>query len=144
MNLGDIIHHLVLPIFVNVILSIGGLMRYTRTNMLEVLSSDYIRTARAKGLSEKTVVYKHAFRNTLIPLATLLAGILPSLFGGMMITEKVFAIDGIGGLAYQALYEGDVPFVMGYNMFLAVLTVIGTLLSDIMYSIVDPRVKLGD
>lgn len=144
MNLGDIIHHLVLPIFVNVILSLGGLMRYTRTNMLEVLSSDYIRTARAKGLSEKTVVYKHAFRNTLIPLATLLAGILPSLFGGMMITEKVFAIDGIGGLAYQALYEGDVPFVMGYNMFLAVLTVIGTLLSDIMYSIVDPRVKLGD
>ena len=129
MNLGDIIHHLVLPIFVNVILSLGGLMRYTRTNMLEVLSSDYIRTARAKGLSEKTVVYKHAFRNTLIPLATLLAGILPSLFGGMMITEKVFAIDGIGGLAYQALYEGDVPFVMGYNMFLAVLTV---------------RVKLGD
>ncbi len=144
MNLGDILHHLVLPIFVNVILSLGGLMRYTRTNMLEVLNSDYIRTARAKGLSEKTVVYKHAFRNTLIPLATLLAGILPSLFGGMMITEKVFAIDGIGGLAYQALYEGDVPFVMGYNMFLAVLTVLGTLLSDIMYSIVDPRVKLGD
>lgn len=143
-NLGDMLHHLILPIFVNVILSLGGLMRYTRTNMLEVLSSDYIRTARAKGLSEKTVIYKHAFRNTLIPLATLLAGILPSLFGGMMITEKVFSINGIGGLAYQALYEGDVPFVMGYNMFLAVLTVLGTLLSDIMYSVVDPRVKLGD
>ena len=118
-------------------------MRYTRTNMLEVLNADYIRTARAKGLSEKTVIYKHAFRNTLIPLATLLAGILPGLFGGMMITEQVFAIDGIGRLAYNALKEGDVPFVMGYNMFLAILTVIGTLLSDIMYSIVDPRVKLG-
>lgn len=140
---GDMALHLILPIFCSVVLSLGGLMRYTRTNTLEVLSADYIRTARAKGLSEKTVIYKHAFRNTLIPLATLLAGILPSLFGGMMITEEVFAINGIGRLAYQALKEGDVPFVMGYNMFLAVLTVIGTLLSDIMYSIVDPRVKLG-
>ena len=140
---GDILKHLILPISVSVILSIGGLMRYTRTNTLEVLNADYIRTARAKGLSEKTVIYKHAFRNTLIPLATLLAGILPGLFGGMMITEQVFAIDGIGNIAYQALREGDIPFVMGYNMFLAILTVIGTLLSDIMYSIVDPRVKLG-
>lgn len=140
---GDIIKHLILPITVSVILSIGGLMRYTRTNTLEVLNADYIRTARAKGLSENKVIYKHAFRNTLIPLATLLAGILPSLFGGMMITEQVFGIQGIGLLAYNALREADVPFVMGYNMFLAVLTVIGTLLSDIMYSIVDPRVKLG-
>ncbi len=140
---GDIIVHLILPIFVSVILSIGSLMRYTRTNTLEVLGADYIRTARAKGLSEHKVIYKHAFRNTLIPLATLLAGILPSLFGGMMITEEVFGIDGIGRLAYQALREGDVPFVMGYNMFLAILTVIGTLLSDIMYAVVDPRVKLG-
>ncbi len=141
-KLGDISYHLILPVFVSVVLSIGGLMRYTRTNTLEVLNADYIRTARAKGLSEHTVIYKHAFRNTMIPLATLLAGILPSLFGGMMITEQVFGIDGIGRLAYDALREGDIPFVMGYNMFLAVLTVIGTLLSDIMYSIVDPRVKL--
>ena len=138
----DIIKHLVLPIFVSVILSLGGLMRYTRTNMLEVLNADYIRTARAKGLSESKVIYKHAFRNTMIPLVTLFAGILPGLFGGMMITEQVFGIEGIGRLAYLALKEGDVPFVMGYNMFLAILTVIGTLLSDIMYSIVDPRVKL--
>lgn len=142
-KLGDIIKHLILPIFVCVILSIGGLMRYTRTNTLEVLNADYIRTARAKGLSEHDVIYKHAFRNTMIPLVTLLAGILPSLFGGMMITEQVFGIDGIGRLAYAALKEGDIPFVMGYNMFLAILTVIGTLLSDIMYSVVDPRVKLG-
>ena len=139
----DIVKHLILPIGVSVILSIGGLMRYTRTNTLEVLNADYIRTARAKGLSEKTVIYKHAFRNTMIPLVTLLAGILPSLFGGMMITEQVFGINGIGRLAYQALREGDIPFVMGYNMFLAVLTIIGTLLSDLMYSVVDPRVKLG-
>ena len=142
-KLGDMAYHLILPIFVSVLLSLGGLMRYTRTNTLEVLNADYIRTARAKGLSEKTVVYKHAFRNTLIPLATLLAGILPSLFGGMMITEQVFGINGIGNLAYKALKQADIPFVMGYNMFLAILTVIGTLFSDIMYSIVDPRVKLS-
>ena len=140
---GDMLQHLLMPILVSVILSLGGLMRYTRTNMLEVLNSDYIRTARAKGLGERKVVYRHAFRNTLIPLATLLAGILPSLFGGMLITEQVFGIPGIGNLAYTALREGDIPFIMGYNMFLAILTVIGTLLSDIMYSLVDPRVKLA-
>lgn len=138
----DMVWHLVLPMTVLVVLSIGGLMRYTRTNMLEVLNSDYIRTARAKGLSEKKVIYVHAFRNTMIPLMTLVAGILPSLFGGAMITEEVFSIDGIGRLAYRALSQGDLPFIMGYNMFLAVLTVIGTLLSDIMYAVVDPRVKL--
>ena len=139
----DMLHHLALPMMVLIVLSIGGLMRYTRTNMLEVLNSDYIRTARSKGLSEKKVIYVHAFRNTMIPLMTLLAGILPSLFGGAMITEEVFAINGIGRLAYNALQRGDVPFIMGYNMFLAVLTVIGTLLSDLMYAVVDPRVKLA-
>ena len=139
----DKANHLVLPITTLVVISIGSLMRYTRTNMLEVLNADYIRTARAKGLSEKKVIYKHAFRNTMIPIVTLLAGILPSLFGGMMITEEVFGIPGIGRMAYKALTEGDIPFIMGYNMFLAILTVIGTLLSDIMYSVVDPRVKLG-
>ncbi len=142
-HLGDMVWHLVLPMVVLVVLSIGGLMRYTRTNMLEVLNSDYIRTARSKGLSEKKVIYVHAFRNTMIPLMTLLAGILPSLFGGAMITEEVFSIDGIGRLAYKALQQGDIPFIMGYNMFLAVLTVIGTLFSDLMYAVVDPRVKLS-
>ena len=134
--------HLVLPMITVVILSIGGLMRYTRTNMLEVLTADYIRTARAKGASEMTVVYKHAFKNTMIPLVTMLAGLLPGLFGGSMIIEQVFAIPGIGLKAYQALNAGDIPFVMGYNMFLAVLTVLGMLLTDIMYAVVDPRVKL--
>ncbi len=138
----DTVHHLVLPIVTLVILSIGGLMRYTRTNMLEVLSADYIRTARAKGCSEKTVIYRHAFRNTLIPVVTMLAGIIPSLFGGAMITEQVFALPGIGNSAYQALIIGDVPFVMAYNLFLAVLSVLGTLLSDLMYAVVDPRVKI--
>lgn len=138
----DNLHHLVLPLTVLVILSIGGLMRYTRTNMLEVLNSDYIRTARAKGLSEHKVIYKHAFRNTMIPLVTMLAGVLPGLFGGAMITETVFSIDGIGKTAYKAVTQGDIPFIMAYNLFLAILTVIGTLFSDIMYAVVDPRVKL--
>ena len=139
----DLLWHMVLPMFVLVILSIGSLMRYTRTNTLEVLNADYIRTARAKGLSEKTVVYKHVFRNTLIPLVTTLAGTLPGLFGGAMITETMFDLPGIGSLAYTALTKGDIPFIMAYNMFLAVLTVLGVLLSDLMYAVVDPRVKLG-
>ena len=141
--MGDMMWHMVLPMTVLVILSIGSLMRYTRTNTLEVLGADYIRTARAKGLSENKVVYRHAFRNTMIPLVTMFAGILPSLFSGAMITETVFSIPGIGKLAYDALIVADVPFIMGYNMFMAILTVIGTLLSDLMYAVVDPRVKLG-
>ncbi|MDE5721818.1 MAG: ABC transporter permease [Clostridia bacterium] len=140
---GDMAWHLVLPIFVMVILDIGSLMRYTRTNTLEVLNADYIRTARAKGLSEGKVVYKHVFRNTLIPLITVLSSTLPMLFGGAMITETVFDIPGIGQTAYNALKIGDVPLAMGYNMFIAVLTVLGTLLADLMYVVVDPRVKLG-
>ncbi len=135
--------HLILPMIVLVVLSIGGLMRYTRTNTLEVLNADYIRTARAKGLSENAVIYKHAFRNTLIPLVTQLAFTLPGLFGGAMITETVFDIPGIGQIAYQALKVGDIPLAMGYNMFIAILTVIGILLADIMYAVVDPRVKIG-
>ena len=142
-RLGDTLWHMVLPMFVLVVLSIGSLMRYTRTNTLEALNADYVRTARAKGLTEHTVIYKHAFRNTMIPLVTMMAGILPSLFGGAMITETVFSIPGIGKLAYDALIVADIPFIMGYNIFIAILTVIGTLLSDLMYAVVDPRVKLG-
>lgn len=139
----DEIWHLILPMTVMVLLSIGGLMRYTRTNTLEVLNADYIRTARAKGLSERKVVYKHVFRNTMIPLVTQLSFTLPTLFGGAMITEQVFDLPGIGNIAYKALQNGDVFLAMGYNMFLAVLTVIGILFADIMYAVVDPRVKLG-
>ena len=135
--------HLFLPLLTLIILGIGGTMRYTRTNMLEVLNSDYIRTARAKGLSERKVVYKHAFRNTMIPIVTMMAGILPSLFSGSMITEQVFDLPGIGNIALKAMTAGDIPFIMGYNMFLAFLSVIGVLLADIMYGVVDPRVKLA-
>lgn len=135
--------HLILPISVLTLLGVGGMMKFTRTNMLEVLNSDYIRTARAKGLSETAVVYKHAFRNTMIPLITSLSGMLPGLFGGAMITETVFAIPGIGYMALRATQQGDIPFIMGYNMFLAILTVSGMLISDLMYMVVDPRVKLS-
>ena len=138
----DYAAHMFLPILTIVILSIGGRMRMTRTNMLEVLSSDYIRTARAKGLGETKVIYKHAFRNTLIPLVTSLAGLLPSLFSGAIITEQVFGLPGIGNIALDAMNRGDIPFIMGYNMFLALLSVLGVLLSDLMYAVVDPRVKL--
>ena len=138
----DNIWHLIIPIMTIVILSIGPRMRMTRTNMLEVMNSDYIRTARAKGLEEKVVINKHAFRNTLIPLVTSMAGLLPSLFSGAMITEQVFDIEGIGKVALDAMNAGDIPFIMGYNMFLALLSVLGVLLSDLAYGLVDPRVKL--
>ena len=139
----DQLWHLFIPILTVVILSIGGRMRMTRTNMLEVLNSDYIRTARAKGLKEKVVIYKHAFRNTMIPLVTSLAGLLPGLFSGAIITEQVFGLPGIGNVAFDAMLVADIPFIMGYNMFLALLSVIGVLLADLMYAVVDPRVKLG-
>ena len=138
----EYVRYLALPILTVVVLSIGGRMRMTRTNMLEVLNSDYIRTARAKGLRERVVIYKHAFRNTMIPLVTSLAGLLPSLFSGAIITEQVFDLPGIGNTAYKAMIVGDVPVIMGYNMFLALLSIIGVLLADLMYAVVDPRVKL--
>ncbi len=138
----DYVRFAFIPILTVVILSVGSRMRMTRTNMLEVLNSDYIRTARAKGLKERIVIYKHAFRNTLIPLVTSMAGLLPGLFSGAIITEQVFDLPGIGNLAYKAMVAGDIPFIMGYNMFLAILSVIGVLLADLMYAVVDPRVKL--
>lgn len=139
----DKANHLVLPIITLIIISIGSLMRYTRTNMLEVLNADYIRTARAKGLSERKVIYHHAFRNTLIPLVTIIGGSLPGLFSGALFTETVFAIDGIGYTSYQAMVAGDIPFSMFYMAFLAVLTLLGNLIADILYAVVDPRVRIA-
>ena len=139
----DKANHLVLPIVTLVIVSVGSLMRYTRTNMLEVLNADYIRTARAKGLSEHKVIYRHAFRNTLIPLVTIIGGSLPGLFSGALITETLFMIPGIGFTSYQAMIAGDIPFSMFYMTFIAILTLIGNLLSDILYAVVDPRVRIA-
>ena len=139
----DRANHLVLPITTLVIVSIGSTMRYTRTNMLEVLNADYIRTARAKGLSEHVVIYKHAFRNTLIPLVTIIGGSLPGLFSGALITETLFSIPGIGYTSYQSMVAGDIPFTMFYLTLMAILTLLSNLLTDIMYAVVDPRVRIS-
>ena len=139
----DKAEHLIMPITVLVVASMGALMRYTRTNMLEVLNSDFIRTARAKGLSERKVIYHHAFRNTLIPIVTIVGASLPGLFAGALITEQLFSIPGIGYASYQSMVSGDIPFSMFYLMFLAVLTLLGNLLADILYVVVDPRVRIS-
>ncbi len=139
----DKAHHLVLPIITLVVVSMGSLMRYTRTNMLEVLNSDYIRTARAKGLPEKKVIYHHAFRNTLIPIVTIVGGSLPGLFSGALITETLYSIPGIGFTSYTSMVSGDIPFSMFYMVFIAVLTLLGNLISDILYAVVDPRVRVS-
>ena len=142
-KLMDMGRHMIMPVVTLVFCSIGSLMRYTRTNMLEVMNSDYIRTARAKGLSERKVINKHAFRNTLIPIVTLVGGSLPGLFAGAMITETLFQIPGIGYVSYTAMVNGDINFYMFYSTFLAVLTLLGTLISDILYAVVDPRVRIS-
>ena len=142
-KLGDKANHLVMPIVTLVVVSMGSLMRYTRTNMLEVLNADYIRTARAKGLSERKVIYRHAFRNTLIPLVTIVGGSLPGLFSGALFTETMFSIPGIGYASYHAMVAGDIPFSMFYLVFMAVLTLLGNLISDILYAVVDPRVRIA-
>ncbi len=139
----DRAQHLVLPIVTLVVISIGSLMRYTRTNVLEVLNADYIRTARAKGLPESKVIYHHAFRNTLIPLVTMLGGSLPGLFAGALITETLYSIPGIGYVSYQSMVAGDIPFSMFYLTFMAILTLLGNLISDILYAVVDPRVRIA-
>lgn len=137
----DIGYHFILPIAVFVITGIGSWLRYVRTNMLEVLNADYIRTARAKGLAERKVIGKHGFRNTLIPIVTFIGGSIPSLFAGAIITEGIFSIPGLGKAALDAVGNKDLPFLMGYLMFMAVLTLIGTLISDILYAVVDPRIR---
>ena len=139
----DKAEHLIMPVVTLVVVSMGSLMRYTRTNMLEELNADYVRTARAKGLSEHKVIYNHAFRNTLIPLVTLVGGSLPGLFSGALITETLFAIPGIGYASYHSMVAGDIPFSMFYLVFMAVLTLLGNLIADILYAVVDPRVRIA-
>lgn len=141
-HLLDVMHHMFLPFLVLSLSSVAGLMRYTRTSMLEVIRQDYVRTARAKGLSEKVVIYKHALRNALIPVITILGFYLPSLFGGAIITEQIFAWPGIGKIAIEAINGRDYPLLMGFEMLLAILTLLGNLVADITYAVVDPRIRL--
>ncbi|WP_411344923.1 ABC transporter permease [Paenibacillus sp. WLX1005] len=138
----EVVDHMTLPVIVMTLLGVGSLTRYFRSNMIDVIKQDYIRTARAKGLSERRVLFKHALRNALLPAITLVGFELPALFGGSLIIERIFNWPGIGQLYMQSFTVRDYPLLMGFTMFIAVLTVIGTLLSDILYHVADPRVKL--
>ncbi|WP_172254859.1 ABC transporter permease [Saccharibacillus deserti] len=138
----DVAGHMILPVTVMTTLSVGSLTRYFRTGMLEVIRQDYIRTARAKGLNERTVIFKHAFRNALLPAITLLGFELPALFGGAMILERVFTWPGIGQIYLASINMRDYPLMLGFTMFLAVLTLLGNLISDILYGVADPRIRL--
>ena len=138
----DVVEHMVLPFIVLTVVQVGSLMRYTRTSMLEVIRQDYIRTARAKGLKESVVIYKHALRNAMIPIVTVLSLSIPSLFAGSMITEQIFAWPGIGKIALDCLNARDYPFLMAFNLMIAALTLLGSLVADLSYALVDPRVRL--
>ena len=142
-SVGDLLHHLLLPAAVVCVSSLGSLVRQTATACGEVLGEDYIRTARAKGVPEKQVINRHAFRNTLIPLVTTLGGSLPGLFSGALITETLFGIRGIGYASYTSMTQADIPFVMFYLAFISILTLLGNLISDLLYAAVDPRVRLS-
>lgn len=139
---GDIMYHMFLPFLVLTFGQTASFMRYTRTSMLEVIRQDYVRTARAKGLKEKVVIYKHALRNGLIPVITLFGMQLPALFSGAVITEKLFNWPGIGPIMLNSINNRDYPLLMGINMLLAALTLLGNLLADVMYAVVDPRIRL--
>jgi peptide/nickel transport system permease protein len=142
-SLGDRIWHLVLPVTTLTLVSLTGWSRFIRSSMLEVLKQDYVRTARAKGLNERLVIFKHALRNGLIPFVTLLAGVLPGLFGGAFVTETIFSWPGLGRLFVQSVGGSDYPVAMAILIITTVLTLIGYLISDILYSIVDPRIRLN-
>jgi peptide/nickel transport system permease protein len=134
--------HLILPVFISAIGSLAGVSRYMRNSMLEVMRQDYIRTARSKGLSENKVIYKHALRNALMPVITILGLSLPGIIGGAVIMETVFGIDGMGRLMFQAVFSRDYNVAMGLLVPAAVLTMLGNFLADIGYAMADPRVRL--
>jgi peptide/nickel transport system permease protein len=139
----DFVSHLILPILVATFGGLAGFSRYMRQSMLEVIRQDYIQSARAKGLSERTVIGKHALRNAMLPLVTILGLSLPGLIGGSVIVESIFAIPGMGQLMVQAVFERDYPVIMGNLVIVAVLTLIANLLADLAYGLVDPRIRLG-
>ena len=137
----DLIKHLILPVFVSAFGGLAYLSRYSRSSMLEVIRQDYIRTARAKGLTEKSVIYKHALRNALIPIVTLLGLSLPALISGSVIFETIFAWPGMGQLAYQAIMSRDYPVIMGVSIIATALTLLGNMIADMTYAYIDPRVR---
>ncbi|MFB4161481.1 ABC transporter permease [Geomicrobium sp. JSM 1781026] len=140
-NIWDRLHHLFLPAIVLATADTAGLTRYTRTSMLEVKNQDYIRTARAKGFKEGKVIFKHALRNALLPLITIFGLMLPTFIGGSVVVENVFSWPGIGELFLTSVNQRDYPVIMAMTMFTAFLVVIGNLIADILYAIVDPRIE---
>jgi peptide/nickel transport system permease protein len=138
----DVVLHCILPVVTLTYGSLAYLSRQMRAGMLDVIRQDYIRTARAKGLVERVVVYKHALRNSMIPVLTLLASILPVLIGGSVIVERVFDIPGMGSYAFEGLLQRDFAIVMATTLLVAIMTQLGILLSDVLYSLVDPRIRL--
>ncbi|MDZ4746176.1 MAG: ABC transporter permease [bacterium] len=142
-QLSDMAWHLTLPMIIYVYSDFAFISRQMRSSMLEVVRQDYIRTARAKGLNERAVIYKHALRNALIPLITIVAAIIPNLIGGSVIIETIFSIPGMGQLSYQGLVSRDYPMIMAVFTISAILTLVGMLLADILYSIADPRISYG-
>jgi peptide/nickel transport system permease protein len=139
----DRIRHLILPVFISALGGLAGFSRYMRSNMLEVVRQDYILTARAKGLPERVVIYKHALRNALLPVITILGLSGPGLIGGSVIFETIFAIPGMGKLFYDGVMMRDYPLIMGILVMGAVLTLIGNMLADISYALADPRIRQG-
>jgi peptide/nickel transport system permease protein len=139
----DIAHHLILPVFVSAVGGVAGFSRYMRSNMLDVIRQDYILTARAKGLPERLVIGKHALRNALLPLITILGLSVPGLIGGSVIFESIFAIPGMGKLFYDGVMMRDYPLIMGILVIGAVMTLVGNMLADIGYALADPRIRKG-
>jgi len=139
----DLAKHLVLPVFISAFGGLAGLSRYMRANMLEVIRQDYIMTARAKGLSEREVIYKHALRNALLPAITILGLSIPGLIGGSVIFETIFAIPGMGQLFYMSVMARDYPTVMGILLIGAILTLLGNLIADVSYALADPRIRIS-
>lgn len=142
-KLWDTGRHLAMPVFISALGGLAGISLFVRNGMLDVLHQDYITTARAKGLPENTVVYRHALRNALLPLITLLGLSIPGLIGGSVISESIFAIPGMGKLFFDAVMMRDFPVVMGILTIGAALTLIGNLLADLAYAWADPRVRRG-
>jgi peptide/nickel transport system permease protein len=140
-QVADILHHLVLPVFVSAFGGLAGFSRYMRGNMLEVIRQDYILTARAKGLSERAVIYRHALRNALLPVITILGLSVPGLIGGSVIFETIFAIPGMGKMFYDGVMMRDYPLIMGVLVIGAVLTLLGNLVADVTYAMADPRIR---
>ncbi|HNQ65652.1 MAG TPA: ABC transporter permease [Smithella sp.] len=139
----DLAKHLVLPVFVSAFGGLAGLSRYMRANMLEVIRQDYIMTARAKGLSERDVIYRHALHNALLPAITILGLSIPGLIGGSVIFETIFAIPGMGQLFYMSVMARDYPTIMGILLIGAILTLVGNLIADVSYAVADPRIRIS-